>query len=60
MDQDNNIAVLQELKVNSSGITAINFNLASKRCCEGLHRATFQYCCGKGIAPGRANPSIAT
>ena len=60
VDQDNNIAVLQELKVNSSGITAINFNLASKRCCEGLHRATFQYCCGKGIAPGRANPSIAT
>ena len=30
VDQDNNIAVLQEVKVNPSGITAINFNLASK------------------------------
>ena len=28
VDQDNNIAVLQELKVNPSGITSINFNLA--------------------------------
>ena len=28
VDQDNNIAVLQELKVNPSGIAAINFNLA--------------------------------
>ena len=28
VDQDNNIAVLQELKVSPSGITAINFNLA--------------------------------
>ena len=28
VDQDNNIAILQELKVNPSGITAINFNLS--------------------------------
>lgn len=28
VDQDSNIAALQELKVNPSGITAINFNLA--------------------------------
>ena len=27
-DQDNNLAVLQELKVNPSGLTGINFNLA--------------------------------
>jgi len=30
VDQHNNIALLQELKVNPSGITAINFNLALK------------------------------
>ena len=27
VDESNNIAILQELKVNPTGITAINFNL---------------------------------